>query len=104
MVDDPRPCDPAQVPAQIEACRGVGRAQRLDPLQPEPVNLERRVVAQVAELAQMPVRGDQEMAGRVRELVQERERALAAVDDERVLDVAGGLGAEDAVRVARRRG
>ena len=96
MVDDPRASHPAEVPAEIEARGRVRRAQRLDPLQPEAVDLERRLVAELAELAQMRVRGDQEMAGRVRELVQEDERELAAAHDERVLDLARGLGAEDA--------
>ena len=92
----PAPATRPRFQPRLKPCGRVGRAQRLDPLQPEPVNLERSVVAQLAELAQMPVRRDQEMAGRVRELVQEDERALAAADDERVLDLACGLGAEDA--------
>ena len=96
MVDDSCACEAAQVPTEVESRRRVRRAQRLDSLQPEPVNLERGVIAQLAELAQVSVRGDQEMARRVRELVQEHERVLAAADDERGLDLAGGLGAEDA--------
>ena len=58
----------------------------------------------VAELAEMLVRRDEQMAGRVGELVQDDERALAAADDEAVLDLARRFGAEDAAAAARRRG
>ena len=56
----------------------------------------RLLVVELAEVADVPVGGDQEMAGRVGELVQQDERALAAVDDEPLLVGALERAAEDA--------
>ena len=55
------------------------------------MNLDRFVVFELAELADVPERRDHQMAGRIGILVQEHERALAAVDDEPLL-VRGGSG------------
>ncbi len=54
-------------------------------------------------MSAVPIRRDEQMARRVRELVQQHERALAAVDDE-VLDVValGGAAEDAAVLLVRR--
>src|SRR5262249_31994194 len=62
----------------------------------EAVDLERLLVGQVAELTDVSDRRDHQMAGGVRELVQQHERLLAAMDDEGLLVVAVGREAEDA--------
>ena len=51
---------------------------------------------ELAELARVPHRSDQQVAGRVRELVQQDERALAAVHDQAVLVGPVERGAEEA--------
>jgi hypothetical protein len=46
------------------------------------VHLECLLVREEAEVAQVPVRGDQQMAGGVRELVQDDQGVLAAVHEQ----------------------
>ena len=58
--------------------------------------LERFRVVELAEVRPVPVRRDHQMPGRVRELVQQHERALAAMHDELLLVVARRGAAEDA--------
>ena len=60
------------------------------------MQLEDLVVLQLAELADVPVRRDHEMARRVRELVQQDGRTRAAMHDEPLLVVALDGRAEDA--------
>ena len=95
----PAPATRPRFQPRLKPAGAYDRPQGLDPLQRETMNLECGLVAEVAELAEMLVRSDEEMPRRVRELVQEDERALAAADDERVLDFAGCFGAEEAPRL-----
>ena len=64
----------------------------------EAVDLERLVVGELAERADVAARRDHEVPGRVRELVQERDRSIARVHPERLVVRQGarGLDAEDA--------
>ena len=62
----------------------------------EPVDLDRLVGVELAELAGVPRGGDHQVARRVRELVEQHERALAAVNDEPVLVWPLERAAEDA--------
>jgi hypothetical protein len=78
--------------------RAVDRRQRLDALAGEPVQLERLLVRQLRQLADMAVRRDEQVPRGVRVLVQEHDRGLAPADDEgrivvaldRVADEAAG--------------
>ena len=71
--------------------------ERVETLRAEPMDLEGLGVVEVAEVHSVPVRRDEQMARRIRELVQEDERALAAMHDELALVVVGrGGGAEEA--------
>jgi hypothetical protein len=96
VVDDARARDAAEVPAEVVAGRAVRRRERLERLPRELMDLERLVLVELGEAGSMPEGRDHEVAGRVRELVQERERAPPAVDDEPLLVVALGSEAEDA--------
>ena len=62
----------------------------------QPVHLDRFLGGELAELALVAERGDHQVTGRIRELVQEDERPLAAVDDEALPVGPGGGPAEDA--------
>ena len=99
VVDDAGARNPAEVPAEVVALRSVGLGESRDPALSKAVDLESLIVRKVGELADVPVGGDHQVAGGVRELVQEHEGALAAVDDEPLLVVAGGRVAEDAARL-----
>src|SRR5215218_8470314 len=88
--------DPAQVPAEVVALRPVDLGQRTDPMRREPMDLERLLVRKLAELADVPVGGDHQVPGRVRESVQQHEGVRATVHDELLLVVAGRRVAEDA--------
>ena len=60
------------------------------------MELERFVVVELAELADVPERRHQQVARRIRKFVQEDERLLAPVDDESFLVRALGGEAEEA--------
>ena len=79
------------------------RPQRLDPVDREPVRLERLGVVEVVERRAVPVRRDHQVPGRVRELVEEDEGELAAVDHELrlVLRQRGGAAEDALVAVVR---
>src|SRR5207248_3205979 len=62
----------------------------------ETMRLHDLVVPELAELSGVPVGRDHQMTGGVRELVQQRERGPAAVDDEAVLVAAVERQAKDA--------
>src|SRR5690348_13632963 len=96
VVDDAGAGDAAHVPAEVEALGPVGRPQRLEAVRGEPVHLERLVVGEPAEVGAVPVGRDEKVSRRVRELVQEDEGTLAAMDDELLLVVALRGAAEDA--------
>jgi len=89
--------DPAEVPADVEPFRREDASQSLDRVVGKPMHLERLRLVEVVERRAVPVRRDHQVAGRVRELVEEGESALAAVDHELrlVLGQRGGA-AEDA--------
>ena len=74
----------------------MNAAERVDAADREPVDLERLLVAQFRELADVADWGDEEVAGV--ELVQDRDRGLPAAHEQRlVLPERGGrLEAEDA--------
>ena len=59
------------------------------PLRAEPVDLAGLVVGQLAEVADVAVRGDHEVPRRVGEAVQQGERMVSAVDDECVIAFLG---------------
>src|SRR5215210_4621437 len=80
-----------EVPAEVESLRRVSRPQRLDAAEPESVDLERGLVGDAAQLALVRIGRDEQVPRGVRELVQEHERGLAALDDEALGDVTSGL-------------
>jgi hypothetical protein len=96
VVDDPRSCHPPQVPAEVVTLRVHGLVEHLERGGGQLVHLERLVVGDVAETARVRVRRDHEVAGGVRELVQEDERVLAPVHHEPLFVRARGRVAEDA--------
>src|SRR3954471_4900257 len=98
VVDDACAGDAAQVPADVEPLGREDVPQGLDRLDGEPVRLERLGVLEVVERRAVPVRRDHKVPRRVRELVEEDEGELAAMDDELrlVLRQPGGA-AEDAL-------
>ncbi len=63
------------------------------------MDLERLVVVELAEVADVPERGHQQVTRRIRKLVQEHERSLAAVDNEPFLVGAFRGKAEEAALV-----
>ena len=82
VVDETGAGDPAEVPADVVALRRVGLCECGHCTLREAVQVKRLLVGEVAELTHMAERRDKQVAGGVRELVQERERTPAAVDDE----------------------
>ena len=58
--------------------------ERLDRSDGETVDLERLVVRQIGQRSDMAVRRDHQVSGRVRVLVQERDRRVAVVNEERI--------------------
>ena len=85
-----------QVPAEVEALRAVGLGQGAQPLTGEPVQLEDFVVLEVGDLTDVANRRNHQVAGRIREAIEQDERTPAAVDDEPLLVVALAGEAEDA--------
>ena len=73
--------DPAEVPAEVEAAGPVDARERVDRCDGETVDLERLVVRELRERADVPPRRDHEVAGRVRVLVQQRDRRVAVAHD-----------------------
>ena len=84
MVDHACAGDAAEVPADVVALRRERLRQGAHAGCRQPVQLERFVLRQLRELAEVPVRSDHQVAGRVRVLVEQAEGVLAAVDDEAV--------------------
>src|SRR4051812_41931206 len=79
VVDHPGAGDAAEVPAGVVALRGVDPGERGHALLGESMGLERLGIRERAELPEMAVGGDEQMARGVRELVEEYERIPAAV-------------------------
>ena len=96
VVDDPGTGDAAQVPAQVVALRLVRRRQGAEALRGESMDLGRLVGLELTELTHVAVRRHHQMAGRVGELVQEHERAVATADDETIFVRARSGETEDA--------
>ena len=99
MVDDAGARNSAEVPAEVVALRPVGLGESRDPALSKAVDLESLIVRKVGELADVPVGGDHQVAGGVRELVQQHKGVLAAMDDEPLLVVTDRSVAEDAARL-----
>lgn len=101
MVGDARAGDVTEVPAEVEAAGTVDPSENVDAGYSETMNLERLVVGQLTQRADVAARRDDEVAGRVRVLVEDRERDAADVYTERLVlgQTPGGLVAEDAALV-----
>ena len=80
----PAPAIRPRFQPEVVALRRVRLGERGDSALGQPVDLERLLVGQLAELADVPDRRDHQVAGRVRELVQEHEGRCSAVHDERL--------------------
>jgi hypothetical protein len=74
--------DAAQIPPEVVAVRCVLGAQRLDATRAEPVHFQRLVVREQTEVAEMTMRGNEEMSGRVRVLVQHDDGVLASMHEQ----------------------
>ena len=74
VVGDARARHAAEVPAEVEAIRRVDGGKRVDGGDGESVQLDRFVVRELAERADVARGRRQQVAGRVRVLVQERDR------------------------------
>jgi Ca2+-binding RTX toxin-like protein len=96
VVDHSRTGDPTEIPPKVEPLRAVELRERSHASSGEPVDLERLLVTELRELADVPVGRDHQMPGRVGELIQQDERFPAAVDDERGLVLTLRGAAEDA--------
>ena len=79
VILDARARDAAEVPAEVVRVRVVLRSQRFDPACAQAVDLERLLVGERAELAHVAVGCDEQVARRVRELVQHDQRELTAM-------------------------
>ena len=95
MVDDACAGDAAEVPADVVALRRERLREGAHAGRRQPVQLERFFSVSSENSADVPVRSDHQVAGRVRVLVQQAEGVLTAVDDEAVAPGLGGA-AEDA--------
>src|SRR4051812_24589706 len=100
VVNDPGARDAAEVPPDVEALRREDGPQRLDRRHREPLHFERLSVLEVVERRAVPVRRDHQVTRGVRELVQEDERELAAVDHELRLVLRQRRGAAEDALVA----
>jgi hypothetical protein len=98
VVDDACARDPAEVPARVVALRGIRLGERAHARRGHPVQLDDFVLGEVAELADMPHRGDHEVAGRVRVLVEQGDRPLSAAENEPGFVVTLDRCAEDTAR------
>src|SRR5207248_9534234 len=88
---------------EVVALRRVRLSERAEALAGEPVDLERLLVLELAEVDAVPERRDHQVTRRVRELVQEHDPARPTVDDEALLVVAGsGEAADTALLLVRR--
>jgi hypothetical protein len=96
VVDHSSACDPAQVPAEVVALRPVDLGERADSALREPVDFQRLVVRQLAELAHVPVGGRHQVSRGIRKPVQQDECELATVHDELLFVGAGRRFAEHA--------
>ena len=104
VVDNPRAGDATEVPADVVALRRERVRQRAHGGRRQPVHLEGFLISQLGVLGDVPVRGDHQVAGRVRVLVQQAERLLAPVDDEALRLRCSGGPAEDAALILVRAG
>src|SRR6266480_3984380 len=62
VVDDPGAGNSAEVPAEVVALRLIDSRERAEPLGGEAMDLERLVVVELAEVADVPERGHQQVA------------------------------------------
>src|SRR5262249_42339097 len=99
VVEDPCAGNAAQVPAQVVALRPVYGREGAQSLPSQAMDLQRLVVLEVAEIADVPVRRDHDVPRRVRELVQEHERLPSAIDDQAILVACLHGAAEEATLV-----
>ena len=81
-----------EIPAEVEPARAVDAVQRVDRVDGEAVDLERLLFGELTELADVTARRDHEVPGRVRVLVQERERGVAEDDEQRLVRGDGACG------------
>src|SRR6188508_1207881 len=84
VVRDSRTGDATEVPAQVEATWSVNGAERLDCGDRLAVDLEHLVARKFGKRSDVAPWSDHEVPGRVRVLVHERDRRVAAVDEERI--------------------
>src|SRR6266849_4346319 len=96
VVGDAGARDPSDVPAEVEALRPVDGTERIEASRAEPVNLQDLGLVEIVEIETVAVRRDEQMPRRIRELVQQHERALAAVHDEVLFVIAFRGAAEHA--------
>ena len=96
VVDDPSSGDSTEVPAQVVALRSVQLAECAHPCRGEAMKLEHLVVVQLPVLADVSNRRSHEVPRRIRELVQQDDAALVAMDDELLRVVAVDRRAEHA--------
>ena len=86
---------------EVEALRAEHGSERLDAVLTEPVDLERLGVVEAAEVDAVPRRRDEQVPRRVRELVQDDDRPLAAVHDEVLHVVVARCGGAEEAPVLR---
>src|SRR4051812_23853290 len=97
VTGEPRARRAAEVPAEVVALGRIDVPEGGDARGSEPMDLERLAFRQRRKVADMAVRGDEQVARRVREPVEDDDRLLAARDDE--LAVARGRAAKKAALV-----
>ena len=88
VILDPGARDAAEVPAEVVPVRRVLGAERLDAARAQAMHLERLLVGEEAEVAEVAVRCDEQMPGGVGELVQHDQRMLAAMHEQLLLGLA----------------
>jgi hypothetical protein len=96
VVGDACAGDAAQVPPEVVPVRAVHLGQCAEALACEPVDLDRFLVVELAEIADVPDRCDQQVPGRVRKPVQQDERLQSPPHDEPLLVGALERAAKDA--------
>ena len=88
VVDHAGAGDPPEVPPDVVPLRRIDLGQRAHPGGGQPVQLVHFLRGELAVLADVPNGRDHEMAGGVRVLVQQGDRALTAMHDQSLLVVA----------------
>ncbi len=96
VVGNARAGDATEVPAEVVALRLEYLGKGADALIGEAVNLQGLFVGELRELSEMTHGSNEQMSGRIGELVQEDERVPSSVHDEALVVVALVGEAEDA--------